>query len=546
MEKHPETIFLNGNVITVDPQDSLRQAVAVCGNRISFVGTTEEARRRTAPGDMVIDLSGRSLLPGFNEAHCHFGMAGATRLQSWVGYPEVRSVDDLKKVVAQWVAKTPKGGWIVGRGWDETKYPDRRGPTRWDLDEVAPDHLVFLTRTCGHMSIVNSRLLAAEGIDRRTPDPHGGMIERDFRGEPTGLLLEQAHISLKQRTAPSLNLLDQGLDAINRQFMQLGITSAADMSGRDINEIRLFQKKLAKREIQFRIYYAVRDSGPITLGTDYIKTGLMTGYGDPWMRLGCFKSMMDGSGSGGSAAMWTPYPGGGTYTGILHMTQEELDHLVSRGHEAGYQVCVHAVGTLAVEMALNSFEKALRKVPRKDPRFRIEHCTFCEDRLADRIRDLGVIPVIGPAFLYWVGDGYIQKYHPEWLDWAVAARRLLDRGIPVAFHSDLPVVPCNPLPAIYTAVTRKTDTGQVVGPKQKVTVREAVRAYTYAGAYASFEENLKGSIEAGKLADLIVLSDDLLRVEEEKIKDLQVDLTMVDGEIRHRRKGSKPGDGGKG
>jgi len=535
MQQSRETIFINGSILTVNHRDEECEAVAVCGNRISFVGTTAEVRKRIGPEDTVIDLAGRTLLPGFNDAHCHFGYAGTAQLQTFVGYPEVRSVDDIKKVVAKWAAKTPKGQWIVGRGWDETKYPDRRRPTRWDLDEVAPDHPVFLTRTCGHMSVVNSRLLAAEGIDRHTPDPHGGMIERDSAGEPTGLLLEHAHIPLKTRTAPSVDLLDEGMNAVNRQFMSYGITSATDMSGRNIDEIRLFQKKLAKGEIQFRIYFVARNSGAITFGTNYIKTGLLTGYGSRWMRLGCFKAQMDGSGSGGSGAMWTPYPASGNYTGILHMTQEELDDLVFEGHQAEYQVCVHAVGTRAVEMTLNSYERALKRIPKKDHRFRIEHCTFVEDRLADRILDLGVIPVIGPAFLYWVGDGYIQKYHPEWLDWAVAGRRLLDRGIPVAFHSDLPVVPCNPLLAIYSAVTRKTESGQDIGPKQKVTVKEAIRAYTLAGAYASFEENIKGSIEVGKLADLVVLSDNILRVAPEKIKDLHVDLTMVDGQFRYRK-----------
>ncbi len=532
MHQSPETIFINGSVLTVDQRDRECEAVAVCGNRISFVGTTADARRRIGPEDTIIDLSDRTLLPGFNDAHCHLGYAGTVQLQAYVGYPEVRSVDDIKKVLAQWAAKTPKGQWIVGRGWDETKYPDRRIPTRWDLDEVAPDHLVFLTRTCGHMSVVNSRLLAAEGIDRHTPDPHGGVIERNARGEPTGLLLEHAHIPLRTKTAASVDLLDQGMSIMNRQFMSLGITSAADMSGRDRNEIQLMQKKLSRGEIQIRIYFAARNSGQINFGTNYIKTGLITGYGSPWLRLGCFKAQMDGSGSGGSGAMWTPYPGRDPYTGILHMTQEELDALVLEGHRAEYQVCVHAVGTRAIEMTLNSYERALREIPKEDHRFRIEHCTFVEDRLADRIRDLGVIPIIGPAFLYWVGDGYIQKYYPEWLDWAVAARRLLDRGIPVAFHSDLPVVPCNPLPAIYSAVTRKTESGQEIGPRQKVTVKEAIRAYTYAGAYASFEENLKGSIEAGKWADLVVLSSNILRVAPEEIKNLHVDLTMVDGQMR--------------
>jgi len=535
MKSFPEIIFLNGSVVTIDPNDGIHEAAAVCGNTISFVGSTEEARQRIGEQDTVIDLAGRSLVPGFNDAHCHFGYAGAAKLQAYVGHPEVKSIDDIKQVVAEWAAKTPKGDWIVGRGWDETKYPDLRRPTRWDLDEVAPDHLVFLTRTCGHMSIVNSRLLEAEGIDRKTPDPHGGVIERDSDGEPTGLLLEHAHIPLKSRTAPSFELIDKGMDAVNAEFMQLGITSATDMSGRNIDEIRLFQKKLAAGQIEFRMNYVARNSGAITMGTDFIKTGLVTGYGNDWLRLGCFKGQMDGSGSGGSGAMWTPYPGSKEDTGILHMTQAELDDLVFEGHEAGYQVCVHAVGTRAVEMTLNSFERALNKIPRDDHRFRIEHCTFCEDSLADRIRDLGVIPIIGPAFLYWIGDGYLQKYHPEWIDWAVATRRLLDRGIPVAFHSDLPVVPCNPLPAIYTAVTRKTESGQDIGPAQNVSVLEALRAYTLAGAYATFEQDIKGSIEVGKLADLVVLSDNILQIESESIRDLHVDVTMVDGKIRYQR-----------
>ena len=247
MQQSAEIIFINGSVLTVDDRDRECEAVAVCGNRISFVGTTAEARQRIGSEDTIIDLSGRTLLPGFNDAHCHFGYAGVVQLQAYVGYPEVRSVDDIKKVLAKWAAKTPQGQWIVGRGWDETKYSDRRKPTRWDLDEVAPDHLVFLTRTCGHMSVVNSRLLAAEGIDRHTPDPHGGVIERDASGEPTGLLLEHAHIPLKTRTAASVDLLDQGINAMNRQFMSYGITSAADMSGRDINEIRLIAEKTGER-----------------------------------------------------------------------------------------------------------------------------------------------------------------------------------------------------------------------------------------------------------------------------------------------------------
>lgn len=534
MQTMPEILFLNGNVLTMDPQDRTCEAVAVCGNKISFVGKTEGARRRIGPEDRVIDLAGRSLIPGFNDAHCHFGYAGTAKLQAYVGYPEVKTVGDLKKVVAEWATKIPKGQWIVGRGWDEAKYPDRKMPTRWDLDEVAPDHFVFLTRTCGHMSVVNSRVLAAEGIDRNTPDPHGGKIERDSRGEPTGLLIEHAHIPIRIKLTPSPELLEIGLELTHREFMAKGITSATDMSGRNVNEFHLFQKKAA-REIHFRMNFGVRNSGPVVMATNFAKTGMITGFGSPWFRLGCFKGQMDGSASGGSAAMWTAYKGDPQNTGVPHMTQEELDHLVLEGHEAGFQVGVHGVGTKAIDMILTSFERALNKIPRKNHRFRIEHCSFCDDSLARRIRDLDVVAVIGPAFLYWIGDGFINRCQPEWLDWAVPGRRLLDHGVKIAFHSDMPVVPCDPFCAMYSAVVRKTGSGQDIGPNQGITLREAIRAYTIGSAFASFEEDIKGSIEVGKLADLVVLSADMEKVPAEEIRNLTVDLTMVDGVIRYRR-----------
>ncbi|MCX5906852.1 MAG: amidohydrolase [Deltaproteobacteria bacterium] len=533
MQKTCETIFLNGSILTMDEKDRKCEAVAICENKISFVGTTAEAQKRIRQEDRVIELGGRSLIPGFNDAHCHFGYAGTAKLQAYVGYPEVKSVADLKRVVASWAQKIPKGQWIVGRGWDEAKYPDRKGPTRWDLDEVAPDHLVFLTRTCGHMSVVNSRVLSAQGIDRNTPDPHGGRIERDSRGELTGLLLEHAHIPIRTQLAPSVELLEIGLETTNKEFMQKGITSATDMSGRNVNEFRLFQRKLAAGQIHFRMNFAVRNSGEIVMGTNYVKTGLVTDFGSPWLRLGCFKGQMDGSASGGSAAMWTPYPDDPRNCGVPHMTQEELDRLVMEGHEAGYQVCVHAVGTKAIDMVLVSYERALKKIPRKNHRFRIEHCSFCDDSLAKRIRDLEVIAVIAPSFLHWIGDGFINKCHQDWLDWAVPGRRLLDRGVKVAFHSDMPVVPCDPFAAMVSAVTRKTMSGQEIGPSQGISVREAIRAYTIGSAYASFEEGIKGSIEVGKLADLVVLSADIEKIPAASIKDLRVDLTMVDGVIRY-------------
>lgn len=531
MLRASETIFLNGAVVTVNKANSVCEAFAVCDNKISFVGTSKEATERVQDGDTIIDLIGRSVLPGFNDVHAHAGFAGSLKMQAYVFYPEAKSISEMKEVLKEWVERVPRGGWIIGRGWDEDKYEDRRRPNKHDLDDVAPDHFVFFTSACGHMSVANSKLLESEGINAKTPDPPGGKIERDSKGEPTGVLLEHAHIPLKLKTAATTADLQAGLMVTNSMFMENGVTSVGDMSGRSVLELKLLMDNLRENKINFRTNFAVRVSGPIKMGLDYIKAGLRTGFGNEWLRIGCFKAQLDGSDVAPSAAMWSPYPGEDNYCGILHLEQAELDEIIMRGHEAGFQICAHAMGTKAIEMALDSFEKALTAMPQLNHRFRIEHCHLCEDSLADRIMDLGVVPVLAPSWIYWVGDSYLEKYQQEWLDWVVATRRFLDRGIRFAFHSDLPVIPVNPLAGIYSAVTRKTESGAEVGPKQAISVYDAIRAYTYNGAFANFEEKIKGSIEVGKLADVVVLSDNILTVDPNEIKNLKVDLTMVDGKV---------------
>jgi predicted amidohydrolase YtcJ len=408
-------------------------------------------------------------------------------------------------------------------------------PTKWDLDEVAPDRYVYLMRTCGHMAVVNSKLLESEGIDYKTKNPKGGIIFRDGNGEANGLLLGQAHMGLKKRTAPSRELIEKGMLVINREFMENGITSAGDMSGRNTDEIKLFQEKVKKGEIHYRIYLAVRATDSILLGIDCLKTGLFTGFGNKMLKLGCFKTQLDGSDTVPSAAMWSPYPNKMDFSGTIYMTQEQLDEIVLKGHMADYQISVHAMGTKAIEMTLNSYERALEKYPKIDHRFRIEHCHFCDDKLAKRISELKVIPVLAPGWIYWNGDSYLKNYHKEWLDWIIACRRLIDRGVKVAFHSDLPVIPSNPIFGLYSAVSRKTESGNFVGESQKISLKEAIKAYTYNGAFATFEEYNKGSIAVGKLADLCVLSKNIQNIDAETILSCKIDLTMVDGKIQYQR-----------
>ncbi|MBW2148560.1 MAG: amidohydrolase [Deltaproteobacteria bacterium] len=536
MKNYADVVFVNGSVITVDDSDRVCEAVAIAGNRIVRVGESHEVNALAGPETRVVDLKGRSLLPGFVDAHCHPGYHGAVKLQIRCGHQDVQSIEDIKREIKKRASTTPRGEWILGRGYDHNKLKEKRHPTRWDFDEAAPDHKVFITRACGHMSVANSMTLAEFGIGRETPDPHGGKIDRDSRGEPTGLLFEHAQIPIRMRTQPSYEDLEKGMKMMNYDFLSRGITSAHDASGRNPGEIRLFQKGVSEGWIQVRLYFMVRTSGTtITLGEQYLSSGLVTGFGNEKLRLGAYKLQMDGAGSGGSAAMREPYPDDPTNYGILHMTQEELDELVMRGHKTGYQVGVHALGDRAVEMTLQSFEKALRLHPRENHRHRIEHCGLLDGPIMDKIRDLGAVPALGLPFLYEMGDSYISSFGVERLSCAYPLRSLMDRGIISPLSSDTPVIDPNPMHGIYFAVTRKTPSGQIIAPNEAVSVMQAIRAYTVFGAYASFEEGIKGSIEVGKLADLVVLSRNILETPAEEILGINVDLTMVDGTMVYEK-----------
>jgi hypothetical protein len=531
-----DVVFLNGTVITVDSKDRVCQGAAVAGNQILAVGTSAEMKALAGPDTQMIDLKGRSLVPGFIDAHCHAGNYGPVKFNIVCSADAVPSIEELKKEIRKRAASTPKGGWIIGRGYDNTKLKENRHPTRWDFDEIAPEHKVFILRTCGHLGVVNSLALKEFGIRKGTPDPHGGRIERDPAGEPTGLLYEQALVPVRMATQPGYDDLLRGLKIMNDDFLRYGITSATDASGRNPDEIRAFQKALAEGWLKVRIYFQVRTSGPtIQLGEHYLRSGLVTGYGNEKLRLGSFKLMLDGAGGGGSAAMRQAYPGKPSEYGILHQTQEELDELVLKGQKAGYQIGVHAIGDRAVEMVLKSYAKAMKAFPRKDCRHRIEHCGFLDGPLMEQMREMGVVAALGLPFLYELGDSYITVFGQDRLQCVYPLRSLIERGIVAGLSSDAPVIDPNPLTGIYFAVTRKTPTGQTIAPHEAVSVLQAIRAYTMSGAYATFEEQIKGSLEPGKLADLVILSEDILKTSPEKILSIKVDLTMVDGKVVYER-----------
>ena len=531
-----DLIFENGPVVTVDSNDTVAQAAAVAGNTIAYVGGKQGAEALKGPHTRVIDLAGRCLIPGFNDAHCHLGAYAASKLRIGCGPDSIGSIEELKKAVAQRAKATPAHEWIVGWGYDQTEMAEKRHPTRWDLDEAAPDHKVAVFRTCGHLVVANSQALKDCGYNRNTPDPEGGRLERDSGGRLTGLLIEQPRTVLWNKTQPTHEALMKAWPLLNDDFLSFGITSAAEATGRLTQEIGAMQDAVAQGLIQFRIYFSARWAGKgVELGKTFIDTGLKTGFGTEKFKLGWIKMMQDGSVGGCSAAVREPYPGQPDNCGICYFEQEELDQMVLYAHKAGWQVGIHAIGDKAVEQCLTSYERALQAFPRDDHRHRIEHYGLLDQAMMDKTKELGVMPVLGVPFIYQLGDSYINNLSLERTAMMYPLKSLIRRGIIAPLSTDAPIIRPNPMHGLYVALTRKTKRGQTIAPGEEVTIMEALRAYTAWGAYASFEENIKGSIEPGKLADLAVLSGNILESEPEEILKIKTDITVIDGQVVYER-----------
>lgn len=531
-----DIVFINGSVVSADNKHRVYEALAVTGNVISFLGSSKDAKEFVGSQTDIVDLSGRSLLPGFIDAHCHAGTHGFSQLQVPCGLDHVHSIADILENIRQYAAAKPAGDWILGRGYNQLVLHDGRHPNRRDLDSAAPLHKVFLVRTCGHIAVANSLVLKEFGIDANTVDPPGGRIERDSNGEPTGVLFEQAALNIRLKTQPSKEDMEHGLRLMNKDFLSLGITSAHDASGLYADEIAAFQRGVINEEILIRLYLMFRvTESSNQLGENLIGTGILSGFGNERLRVGPYKIMLDGAGSGGSAAMRIAYPHDENEHGTLYMSQDELDAKIFRAHRAGYQVAIHAIGDRAVEMALQGYERALRQLPRKSHRHRIEHCGFLDDALIRKIKSLGVVPALGLPFLYEMGDMYLSIYGRDRMDCLYPLKRLLDQGIPAALSSDTPVIHPNPMHGIYFALVQQTKNGHAIAPREIVDIQRILRSYTWNGAYASFEEHRKGSLELGKLADIVVLSEDILKSPPDAVLGIKTDLTMIDGKVVYRR-----------
>ncbi|MEZ4491958.1 MAG: amidohydrolase [Dehalococcoidia bacterium] len=528
-----DIIFHSGTVHTVDANNSIAEAVAVENGRISAVGSNATVRAEGGPRTRQVDLAGRSLTPGFIDAHHHFVGVGGAQDAIDCKAPGMQSIAAIVEEVRKRAATLPPGTWIRGRGYDQSRLAEQRHPNRHDFDPVSPDHPVLFTRTCGHIIAFNSNALELSGLPETAPDPDGGRYDRDGDGRLLGVSYERANGPIQLAATPSPAEQREWLKAANAADLKSGLTSIHDAGGMMGVPINLAKELVDHDELQVRIYAFCTVNSLEHPHVPILNTGLRTGFGDERLRIGAFKVMTDGSSSGPTAATREPYTIDSDDWGIAYWAQDDLDNLIGRAHRAGWQCTVHAVGDKAIEQTLNAMARAQQEFPREGLRHRIDHCGITPPDLQERVKRQGIVPAMQPAFFWEFGDGYIRNYGRHRADVMFPAKTLLEQGVIVAGSSDSPVTDYRPLFGIEQAQTRATSDGDVCGPNERVDLTTAIRMHTFNGAYASFEENIKGSLEPGKLADITVSSADLRKVPVKELRDLPISITMVGGRIAY-------------
>jgi predicted amidohydrolase YtcJ len=524
-------ILVNAKVWTGNAAQAQAEAVACLDGRIVAVGTTAEARRWAGPRTRIVDLGGKLLVPGFNDAHVHFYEGGADL--AGVQLRDAKSETEFRDRIRAFAAKLPKGAWILGGNWDHENWTPARLPTRQLIDEAAGDHPVFINRLDGHMSLANSLALKLAGVTRQTPDPPGGAIVRDAAGEPAGVLKDAAQAAVERVIpAPTTDEIATAVRAAMRYANENGVTSIQDMSAAP-EYLRVYQRLLERGELTVRI------SGhqPLTAWKRLADAGMTANFGGPLLHIGGLKGFADGSLGSTTALFYDPYLDAPTTSGLPSgdmIPETKMQQNIADADRAGLQIAIHAIGDKANHLILNFFEEAIAKNGARDRRFRIEHAQHLRTADIPRFAKLGVIASMQPYHAIDDGRWAEKRIGPERAKGTYAFRSLLDAGAVLAFGSDWFVAPMVPLMGIYGAATRRTLDGKHPEgwvPEQKITVAEALRAYTWGSAYASFEEKLKGTIEPGKLADLVVLSGDILTIDPAAIDRVTVDLTVFDGKI---------------
>ncbi|MEP7065310.1 MAG: amidohydrolase [Gemmatimonadota bacterium] len=525
---------VNARIWTGNPKRPWAEAIAVRGDRIAAVGSSAEIRKLTPAGAKVIDAHGQMLVPGFNDAHVHIISAG--RGLSMVKLRDASTPAEFIARIKAYTKTVPKGAWITDGDWDHTLWGGEL-PTRQWIDSVSPDNPVWVTRLDGHMSVANSAALAAAHVTKATPDVDGGVIVRDAAGEPTGLLKDNAQSLVDDSLPdPPAEVADRGFDAAMHFLAERGVTSAQNMG--TWYDLSIFERAHKAGRMITRMYAVV----PLATWEKLRDTVAARGHGDEWVRIGGLKGFVDGSLGSHTAAMFQPFDDAPKDSGIFITPPESLYARTSGADKAGLHVMVHAIGDRAIHVQLDNYARVEKENGKRDRRFRIEHAQHIAPSDLPRFGTLGVIASMQPYHEMDDGRWAEAIIGHERSKTTYAFKAILDAGARLAFGSDWSVAPPTPIEGIFGAVTRETLDGKHPGgwiPEQKITVEDALRAYTSGSAYASFEENIKGTLEPNKLADFVLIDRDLTRTPPAQIRDARIMMTVVGGRTVYERDGAE-------
>jgi predicted amidohydrolase YtcJ len=538
---HADLILTHAKVWTGDKSHPRAEAVAVSGERILAVGTDAEVALLRGPSTKVIDAGGHLVVPGFNDSHLHF-MSGGENLDR-VQLVDASSTEEFVRRIAARAHQTPPGEWILGGDWDETKWPGSALPTKELVDRVTGDHPLFLDRYDGHAALANSKALALGHVTADTKDPAGGLIVREKDGAPTGVLKDAARGLVSHAIPPPTH--DQRLRAARRALgyaASLGVTSAQDMAS-ELEDVAVYAELAEAGELTTRLYEAPLEFDAPSL----FRVGLRRAFGTATLRLGAVKGFADGSIGSRTAYLFEPFTDEPANRGLLSREMHPPEAMRDRILEAdahGLQICIHAIGDRAISMVLDLYAEIERAHGYHDQRFRIEHAQHVAPKDFDRFASLHVIASMQPYHAIDDGRWVETRIGHERARSSYAWRSVLDHGAALAFGTDWSVAPLNPLLGLYAAVTRATLDGRHPEgwiPEERITMEEAVSAYTRGSAYAEFQDTDKGTLEPGKLADMVVLSDDIFEIRPESVKDVTVLQTVMGGRVVFTRPSPGPG-----
>lgn len=531
-------VVRNGRVWTGDKTNPRAEAVAVAGDRIAAVGSNADVAAWIGPQTRVIDAGGKSVLPGLIDAHVHFSSGGFQLTR--VDLRDAATPEEFARRIGEYARRLPKGEWILGGTWDHELWGGDPLPHRKWIDALTPDHPVFVSRYDGHMGLANSLALRTAGITRETPDPPGGLIVRDADGEPTGVLKDAA-MGLLERVIPEPTEAqrERAIVAALGEAGRYGLTGIHDISSPA--DLRVYQKLLRQGRLTARIYSIL----PIAQWESLAKAGIRAGLGNDFLKIGALKAFADGSLGSATALFFEPYNDAPQTSGLAMYPEEEIRKLVLGADRAGLQLCIHAIGDKANRMILDAYAEAARQNPPWENteagaspgaarRWRIEHAQHIHPEDFAKFARLGVIASMQPYHAIDDGRWAEKRIGHERCRTTYAFRTFLDSGVVLAFGSDWTVAPLNPMTGIYAAVTRRTLDGKHPEgwfPEQKISLEEALTAYTAGSAYAEYGEQRKGSLTPGKLADIVVLDADLFSIPVEQIPGVKVRFTILGGQV---------------